>query len=166
LKKFKGVLKMKLHTIKDNSGAFSPRKRAGRGIGSGLGKTCGHGQKGQKSRSGVAIKGFEGGQMPIQLRVPKRGFNRGFVRGPSTSVVNLGSLQKVIDAKKLSAGTVVTPDVLVQVGLLRNTRGIVRLLAKGSLKEKITIEVDYASKSAISSIEKVGGQVKLPAAQE
>ena len=153
---------MKLNTIRDNHRSTSARKRVGRGIGSGLGKTCGHGQKGQKARSGVAIKGFEGGQMPIQLRVPKRGFTRGFVREGRTEIVNLGALQMAIDAKKLSATSIVTTDLLEKAGLIRNAKNTVRLLAKGELKSKITIEVAFASKSAISLVEKAGGSVTLP----
>lgn len=156
---------MKLNTIKDNQGAFSVRKRVGRGIGSGLGKTCGHGQKGQKSRSGVAIKGFEGGQMPIQMRVPKRGFKRGFVRGPRESWVNLGMIQDAITAKKLDGAAVITKDILANAGLIRSATGTLKLLAKGELKSKITIEVDQSSKSAQAFVEKLGGQVKLSAAQ-
>ncbi|HCI48553.1 MAG: 50S ribosomal protein L15 [Alphaproteobacteria bacterium RIFCSPHIGHO2_01_FULL_41_14] len=156
---------MKLNTIRDNRGATSARKRVGRGIGSGLGKTCGHGQKGQKARSGVAIKGFEGGQMPIQLRVPKRGFKRAFVRGPEGSLVNLGSIQDAIDAKKLDAAAVITKENLVSAGLIRSVAGTLKLLAKGDLTAKITIEVDQASKSAQVFVEKRGGQVKLPTIQ-
>lgn len=156
---------MKLNTIKDNQGAFSARKRVGRGIGSGLGKTCGHGQKGQKSRSGVAIKGFEGGQMPIQMRVPKRGFKRGFVRGPREFWVNLGMIQDAITAKKLDGAAVITKDILVNAGLIRSAAGTLKLLAKGELKSKITIEVDQSSKSAQAFVEKLGGQVKLSAVQ-
>jgi large subunit ribosomal protein L15 len=156
---------MKLNTIRDNRGSSSARKRVGRGIGSGLGKTSGHGQKGQKARSGVAIKGFEGGQMPIQMRVPKRGFKRAFVRGPEGLLVNLGSIQEAIEAKKLNATALITKELLVEAGLIRNTTGALKLLAKGDLKSKITIEVDQVSKSAQLFVEKLGGQVKLPLTQ-
>ncbi|MFN7663127.1 MAG: 50S ribosomal protein L15 [Alphaproteobacteria bacterium] len=157
---------MKLNTIRDNRGATSARKRVGRGIGSGLGKTCGHGQKGQKARSGVAIKGFEGGQMPIQMRVPKRGFKRGFVRGPEAMVVNLQSIQTAIDLQKINPTVVITKALLAEVGLIRGTAGALKLLAKGDLKTKITIEVDQASQSAQSFVEKLGGQVKLSSAAQ
>ena len=156
---------MKLNTIRDNPGSTSARKRVGRGIGSGLGKTCGHGQKGQKSRSGVAIKGFEGGQMPIQMRVPKRGFKRAFVRGPEGTLVNLKSIQDAIEAKKLNPSEVITKALLVEAGLIRTVAGSLKLLAKGDLKTKITIEVDQVSKAAQVFIEKLGGEVKLPATQ-
>lgn len=156
---------MKLNTIRDNRGASSVRKRVGRGIGSGLGKTCGHGQKGQKSRSGVAIKGFEGGQMPIQMRVPKRGFTRGFVRGPRECLVNLGVIQDAIDAKKLDGTSMITKNILMNAGLIRNVAGSLKLLAKGELKSKIMIEVDQVSKSAQVLVEKLGGQVKLSTIQ-
>lgn len=156
---------MKLNTIRDNQGATFARKRVGRGIGSGLGKTSGHGQKGQKARSGVAIKGFEGGQMPIQMRVPKRGFKRAFVRGPEGTLVNLKSIQDAIEAKKLNPSEVITKALLVEAGLIRTVAGSLKLLAKGELKTKITIEVDQASKAAQVFVEKLGGEVKLPAAQ-
>lgn len=152
---------MQLNKIRDNQGATAPRKRVGRGIGSGLGKTCGHGQKGQKARSGVAIKGFEGGQMPIQLRVPKRGFNRGFVRGDQKEILNLGALQVAIDAKKISTASVITASLLSKAGLIRSEKSSIRVLAKGDFKSKVTLEADHASKAAVTAIEKNGGEIKI-----
>ena len=151
---------MKLNEIRDNSGARKPRKRVGRGAGSGTGKTAGAGQKGQKSRSGVAINGFEGGQMPIYRRLPKRGFNNIFRKDYRT--VNIGRVQQAIDAKKLDAGQTVDAAALVAAGLIKSARDGVRLLAKGELSAKITIEVAGASKAAIEAVEKAGGKVIVP----
>ncbi|MEZ5666998.1 MAG: 50S ribosomal protein L15 [Alphaproteobacteria bacterium] len=160
---------MKLNQLSDNPGAHRPRKRVGRGIGSGLGKTSGHGQKGQKSRSGVAINGYEGGQMPIHRRLPKRGFTNYPFR-VTYDVVNLGRLQKAVEAGKLKAGADVDADALVAAGLLRRKRNPVRLLAKGELSAKLTIHAAAASKAAIEAVEKAGGSVVLspvkPAAPE
>jgi large subunit ribosomal protein L15 len=151
---------MKLHEISDNAGARKARMRIGRGIGSGKGKTGGRGGKGQTARSGVRIKGFEGGQMPLHRRLPKRGFsNAPFA--PKLNEINIGRLQKAIDAGKLNAKDTITAESLVKAGVLRRTRGGVRLLGTGELKAKINIEVYGASQSAKAAVEKVGGSVKV-----
>lgn len=155
---------MKLHELADNPGATKTRKRVGRGPGSGTGKTGGRGIKGQKSRSGVAIKGFEGGQMPIYQRLPKRGFSNGAFR-KSHAVVNLGLLQKFVDAGKIDTKSPVTEDVLVESGLVRRKLDGVRVLAKGEISAKLDLTVTGASKSAIAAIEKAGGSVTLSAPQ-
>lgn len=160
---------MKLNEIKDNEGARKGRMRIGRGIGSGKGKTGGRGQKGQKSRSGVAINGFAGGQMPLHMRLPKRGFNNPF--GTDYAIVNLGMIQKFIDAKKLDAKGTIDHAALKAAGLARGGKDGVRLLAKGELKSKLTLKVDGASKGAVEAVEKVGGKVdivekKAPAAKK
>jgi len=152
---------MKLNQISDNRGAYQARKRVGRGAGSGTGKTAGRGQKGQKSRSGVAIKGFEGGQMPLHRRLPKRGFTNIFRK--KYRVVNLGRLQTAIDASKLDAGQTVTADALKTAGVIKNIRDGIRLLAKGTLSTKITIEAAGASRAAVAAVEKAGGKVVLSA---
>jgi large subunit ribosomal protein L15 len=149
---------MKLNELRDNPGARRPKKRVGRGIGSGLGKTSGRGQKGQKSRSGVAIKGYEGGQMPIYRRLPKRGFTNAPFR-TTYDIVNLGRLQQAVDAGKLDASAAVDQDALIAAGLLRRKRNPVRLLGKGELTAKLTIHVAAASKSAVAAVEKAGGSV-------
>ena len=154
---------MNLNDIRDNPGARKSRMRVGRGIGSGKGKTGGRGQKGQKSRSGVAIKGFEGGQMPLHMRLPKRGFNNPF--GKDFAEVNLGMVQKFIDAGKLDAKKVVDHEALKAAGLARGGKDGVRLLGKGELKAKVTFAVAGASKGAIEAVEKAGGSVELPAEQ-
>ena len=154
----------KLNEISDNEGARKGRMRIGRGIGSGKGKTGGRGQKGQKSRSGVAIKGFEGGQMPLHMRIPKRGFNNPF--GKDYAEVNIGMVQKFIDAKKLDAKKDIDHAALKAAGLARGGKDGVRLLAKGELTTKATFKVAGASKGAIEAVEKAGGKVDvLPAAQ-
>lgn len=150
---------MKLNELADNPGARKARTRVGRGIGSGKGKTSGAGQKGQTSRSGVAINGFEGGQMPIYRRLPKRGFKNPFRK--LFGVVNLGTLQTAVDNGVLEEGANVTIDVLVEKGLARPQKDGLRLLAKGELKAKLNIEVTGASKSAIEAVEKAGGSVKV-----
>lgn len=155
---------MKLNELADNPGATKNRKRIGRGIGSGKGKTGGRGVKGQKSRSGVAIKGFEGGQMPIHMRLPKRGFNN--INSKTFNPVNLGRLQEAIDAKKIDTKKPITTEVLVASGLVTRVRDGVRLLAKGDIKAKINIEVNGASAAAIAAVEKAGGTVTVPAAVE
>ena len=158
---------MKLNEIKDNEGSTHSRKRLGRGIGSGSGKTGGRGVKGQKSRSGVAINGFEGGQMPIYRRLPKRGFNNIFAS--DFVVVSLARIQAAIDAGKLDAKATVDAAALKAVGVIRRTKDGVRVLADGELKAKITIVVAGASKPAVEKIEKAGGTVTLlsaPAAAE
>ncbi len=153
---------MKLTDIRDNPGAKPSRTRVGRGVGSGKGKTAGRGVKGQKSRSGVAIKGFEGGQMPVHRRVPKRGFNSPF---PTLyNEVNLGRLQTAIDAGKLDASKPVTNEVLVEAGVCRRPQMGVKILGAGEIKTALTLEVAAASKSAQGAIEKAGGSVKLLAA--
>ncbi len=153
---------MKLNQIKDNEGSSKSRKRLGRGIGSGSGKTAGRGVKGQSSRSGVAINGFEGGQMPIYRRLPKRGFNNIFAE--DFVVVSLGRIQTAIDAKKLDASKLVDAAALKAAGVIRRARDGVRVLSDGELKAKISIEAAGASKAAIAKIEKAGGSIKLPTA--
>jgi len=148
---------MKLHQISDNPGARRGRKRAGRGASSGLGKTAGSGQKGQKSRSGVALAGFEGGQMPLYRRLPKRGFHNIFRK--DYREVNLGRLQGAIDDGKLDAANRIDAAALIAAGLIKSPRDGVRLLAKGALNTKISIEVAGASKAAIEAVEKAGGTV-------
>ena len=150
---------MKLNEIKDNEGARHRKMRVGRGIGSGKGKTAGRGQKGQKSRSGVAIKGFEGGQMPLHMRIPKRGFNNIFAK--DFDAVNLGMIQKFIDAKKLDASATIDQAALRAAGLSRGGKDGVRILAKGELTSKISISVAGASKGAVEAIEKAGGKVDI-----
>jgi large subunit ribosomal protein L15 len=152
---------MKLNDIRDNEGARHRRIRVGRGIGSGKGKTGGRGQKGQKSRSGVAIKGFEGGQMPLHMRLPKRGFNNPF--GKDYAEVNLGMIQKFIDAGKLDAKKVIDHEALKAAGLARGGKDGVRLLGKGELKAKASFKVDGASKGAVAAVEKAGGSVEVAA---
>ncbi len=150
---------MKLNEIKDNEGSTHSRKRLGRGIGSGSGKTGGRGVKGQKSRSGVAINGFEGGQMPIYRRLPKRGFNNIFAA--DYVVVSLARIQAAVDAGKLDAKVTVDAAALKAAGVIRRAKDGVRVLADGELKAKITLEVAGASKSAVEKIEKAGGKVTL-----
>jgi len=150
---------MKLNEIADNRGARKPRTRVGRGIGSGLGKTGGRGVKGQKSRSGVAIKGFEGGQMPLHRRLPKRGFNN--INRRDYVEVNLGRLQEAVDAGKIDAANEVTAESLVAAGVIRRAKDGVRLLGTGELKAKLKLVVAGASKSAIAAVEKAGGSVQV-----
>ena len=149
---------MKLNEIADNPGATKRRKRVGRGPGSGMGKTAGRGIKGQKSRSGVAIAGYEGGQMPLYQRLPKRGFNK--PNRKEYSVTNLGLIQKFIDAGKLDAGNI-TEDTLIESGLVRRKLDGIRVLAKGELTAKAAITVTGASKSAIAAVEKAGGSLTV-----
>lgn len=149
----------KLNDLRDNDGARYKFKRVGRGIGSGKGKTSGRGVKGQGSRTGVALMGFEGGQMPIYRRLPKRGFNKPFAK--EYVEVNLGRLQAAIEAGKVDAGKTIDADVLKAAGLVGNVRDGVRLLARGELKTKVTIEVTGASKAAVEAVEKLGGSVKV-----
>jgi len=152
---------MKLNELSDNPGAHKSRIRVGRGIGSGKGKTGGRGVKGQKSRSGVAVKGFEGGQMPIYRRMPKRGFKNPFRK--EYAVVNLSRLQQAIDDKRIDAKKTIDTAALQAAGLIgRQIGGGVRLLANGELKAKITIDVAGASKAAVEAVEKAGGMVVLP----
>ncbi len=150
---------MKLNEIKDNDGARKGRMRVGRGIGSGKGKTAGRGQKGAKARSGVAINGFEGGQMPLHMRLPKRGFNNVFAK--DYSVVNLGLVQKAVDAGKLDAASVIDQAALRAAGLSRGGKDGVRLLAKGEFSAKLSFSVAGASKGAVEAVEKAGGKVDV-----
>ena len=149
---------MKLNEIKDNEGAMHRRKRVGRGIGSGLGKTGGRGVKGQKSRSGVAIKGYEGGQMPIYRRLPKRGFTAR--NSKDYNVVSLGRIQQAVDAKRLDAKGTVTVETLRDAGIFKRVRDGVRIVSQGDYSAKLTFEVAGASKGATETIEKAGGSVK------
>jgi large subunit ribosomal protein L15 len=151
---------MKLNDLRDKDGATHSKKRLGRGIGSGSGKTGGRGVKGQKARSGVAINGFEGGQMPLYRRLPKRGFNNIFAK--SFVVVSLARIQVAIDAKKLDAKATVTAESLVAAGVIRRVKDGVRILSDGEIKAKLAFDVAGASKAAIEKIEKAGGSVKLP----
>jgi large subunit ribosomal protein L15 len=153
---------MRLNEIRDNPGAHYRAKRVGRGIGSGKGKTAGHGGKGQLGRSGVALNGFEGGQTPLHRRLPKRGFNNKIFQ-KDYKVVNLGRLQQALDAGKLNAEGTVDAKSLVTAGVLRRAGDGVRLLAKGELKAALTIEVAGASKAAVAAVEAAGGKVVLPA---
>jgi large subunit ribosomal protein L15 len=157
---------MKLSDIADNAGSRKKRMRVGRGIGSGKGKTSGRGGKGQTARSGVRIKGFEGGQMPLHRRLPKRGFNNVF--RVEYAEINLDRIQQAIDAKAIDATSAINAESLVKAGVLRRAKAGVRLLGRGELKAKINIEVHGASKSAIEAVEKAGGSVKIlaPAKQE
>ena len=153
---------MKLHELSDNPGASKKRTRVGRGPGSGKGKTAGRGIKGQKSRSGVAINGYEGGQMPLYQRLPKRGFNK--PNRKAFAVVNLGLIQKFIDEKKIDAKAEITEDVLVDSGLVRRKKDGIRVLAKGDFSAKATISVTGASKSAVAVVEKAGGSLNVTTA--
>ncbi|MDV3457620.1 50S ribosomal protein L15 [Sphingomonas sp. HF-S4] len=150
---------MKLNDLRDNAGARPSKIRVGRGIGSGKGKTAGRGQKGQKSREGVSINGFEGGQMPLHMRIPKRGFNNIFAK--DYAEVNLGAIQKAVDSGKLTA-TDVDQAALDAAGLTRGGKDGVRLLAKGELTAKLNFTVAGASKSAKEAVEKAGGSVTIP----
>jgi len=159
---------MKLNEIRDNKGARKSRVRVGRGIGSGVGKTAGRGQKGQKSRSGVSVFGFEGGQMPLHMRIPKRGFNNIFAK--DYAEVNLGAIQKAVDAGKIEAGASLDHAALKAAGLARGGKDGVRLLGKGELSAKLSFTVAGASKGAIEAVEKAGGKVDViavvPAAEK
>ena len=154
---------MKLNEIRDNPGARKGRMRVGRGIGSGKGKTGGRGQKGQKSREGVSIAGFEGGQMPLHMRIPKRGFNNIFAK--DFAEVNLGLVQKAIDAGKLDVNAVIDHAALKNAGLARGGKDGVRLLGKGEFTAKAKFAVNGVSAGAKAAVEKAGGSVELPAAQ-
>ena len=150
---------MELNQLHDNQGARKTRMRVGRGVGSGKGKTCGRGYKGQKSREGVAVKGFEGGQMPINRRLPKRGVNNLFRRQVET--VNLRDLSRALEAKKLDGNAPVNRESLKRAGLIRSDKSLVKLLATGELSGKLTIEVALASKAAINKVSNAGGTVTL-----
>ena len=149
---------MKLNELRDNAGATKARIRVGRGIGSGKGKTCGRGVKGQKSRSGVSVNGFEGGQMPIYRRLPKRGFNNPFAK--EYAIINLDTLQKAVDAGKLSADAI---DLLslMNAGIISKPMDGLRLLARGAVTSSINVTVNSASKAAITAVEKAGGKVTV-----
>lgn len=151
---------MKLNELKNNEGATKDRTRVGRGIGSGKGKTCGVGQKGQKSRSGVAINGFEGGQMPIYMRMPKSGFNN---KRFTTNYAELttGKLQAAIDAKQIDGSKVIDDETLVKAGVIRRKRDGVKLLTKGDLKAKVQLKIAKATKSAQEAVEKAGGKIEF-----
>ena len=155
---------MKLNEIRDNAGARTNRKRVGRGIGSGTGKTSGSGHKGQKARSGVSINGFEGGQMPIHRRLPKRGFNNIFRK--QYVVINVGALQAAVDAKKIDAKKTVDTAALKAAGLVTKAKDGIRLLANGEISAKLNIEVACASAAAIAAVEKAGGSVTVAAAEK
>ena len=155
---------MRLNDLRDNPGATKKRMRIGRGPGSGKGKTGGRGIKGQKSRSGVAINAYEGGQMPLYQRLPKRGFNK--PNRKKFAVINLGILQKFVDAKKIDAKKPVTEDVLVESGLVRRKLDGVRILAKGELTAKLDLTVTGASKAAVEAVEKAGGSLTVAAPAE
>lgn len=152
---------MRLNELRDNAGSTKTRTRVGRGIGSGKGKTGGRGVKGQKARSGVAIKGFEGGQMPLHMRLPKRGFNK--PNRLAFAEVNIGRLEKAIAEKKIDAKKPIDAGVLVAAGLVRRVKDGVRLLAKGELKSKVEITVAGATKTAIEAVEKAGGKITVVA---
>ncbi|WP_439272469.1 50S ribosomal protein L15 [Pseudochrobactrum sp. HB0163] len=151
---------MKLNELRENPGATKARKRVGRGIGSGSGKTGGRGVKGQKSRSGVSINGFEGGQMPIYRRLPKRGFTNIFAK--SYNVVSVGRIQEAVNAGKLDAKASVTTEALIAAGLVRRAKDGFRVVSDGEITTKLVIEAAGASKAAVEKIEKAGGSVKLP----
>ncbi|MBO1020753.1 MULTISPECIES: 50S ribosomal protein L15 [unclassified Methylobacterium] len=150
---------MKLNEIHDNDGATKNRMRVGRGIGSGKGKTAGRGVKGQKARTGVSIKGFEGGQMPLHRRLPKRGFNN--LYSTDLNEVNLGRVQQAVDAGRLDASAVVTVETLIAAGIIARPRDGVKLLGVGELTAKLSFEVTRASKSAVEAVEKIGGSVNV-----
>jgi large subunit ribosomal protein L15 len=151
---------MKLNELRDVDGATHSRKRVGRGIGSGKGKTSGRGVKGQSSRSGVAINGFEGGQMPIYRRLPKRGFKNPFSK--SFNEISVGKVQEAIDSGRLDGKKAVTIEALVEAGLIRRAKDGVRILGSGEIKSKVSFDIAGASKSAIEKVEKAGGSVKVP----
>ena len=154
---------MKLHELRDNEGAVRKKKRVARGPGSGKGKTAGRGIKGQKSRSGVAINGYEGGQMPLYQRLPKRGFNK--PNQKKFAVVNLGLIEKFIEAGKLDAKAEINEDALIASGLVRRKLDGIRVLAKGEFKSKVTLNVTGASKSAVDAVENAGGTLTTLAAE-
>lgn len=150
---------MQLNQLKDRQGARKARKRVGRGMGSGTGKTSGRGQKGQKSRSGVSLLGFEGGQMPLYRRLPKRGFKNPFSR--DCAELTLASLERAVSSGKIDASKPVTEDILRAAGVVKKSRNGVRLLATGELKAKLTIEVSGATKGAIAAVEAAGGSITV-----
>lgn len=155
---------MRLNEIRDNDGAHRPAKRVGRGIGSGTGKTSGKGQKGQKSRSGVSLLGFEGGQMPLYRRLPKRGFNNPFSK--DFAELTTGKLQKAIDAGKIDVKGTISGTELLAAGAVRKSKDGVRLVLKGELSVKVQLDVAYATKGAIAAVEKAGGKVTVAEKKE
>jgi large subunit ribosomal protein L15 len=155
---------MKLNDLRDNPGARKKPMTVGRGIGSGKGKTCGRGVKGQKARTGVSIRGFEGGQMPLHRRLPKRGFKTMFPT--DYAELNVGRLQEAIDDGRIDIKNEITEDMLLENGVVSKSRDGVRLLGKGQIKAKVQITVSGASKSAIASVEKAGGKVTILAVEE
>jgi len=152
---------MKLNELRDNPGAAKKQKRVARGPGSGKGKTAGRGIKGQTSRSGVALGGYEGGQMPLYRRLPKRGFTK--PNAKHYAVINLGLIQKFIDAGKIDASVEITEDLLVASGLVRRKLDGIRVLAKGEATSALNLSVTGASKSAVEAVEKAGGSLKVSA---
>ena len=155
---------MRLNELHDNPGANKTKKRIGRGPGSGKGKTGGRGLKGQKSRSGVSLNGYEGGQMPLYMRLPKRGFNK--PNRKEFAVVNLGLIQKFVDLKKLDAKIEINEDILVESGIVRRKLDGVRILGKGVITSKVNISVSGASKTAVEAVEKLGGVLKTLSAAD
>lgn len=154
---------MKLNELRDNPGAARKQKRVARGPGSGKGKTAGRGIKGQKSRSGVAINAYEGGQMPLYMRLPKRGFNK--PNRKEFAVINLGLIQKFVDAGKLDATAEITEETLVSTGIVRRKLDGIRVLGKGELTAALTLTVTGASQSAVEAVEKAGGKLTVTAPQ-
>lgn len=150
---------MNLNELNDNEGAVKARMRVGRGVGSGKGKTCGRGVKGQKSRRGVSINGFEGGQMPIHMRIPKRGFNK--LNAKTYNWVNLSDIEKAVKAGKLDVKAEITEETLVATGVVRRTKDGIRLLGKGELTAKVNLVLSGATQTAIAAVEKAGGSVTL-----
>ena len=150
---------MELNTLKDNKGATSSLKRVGRGTGSGIGKTSGKGHKGQKSRSGVSINGFEGGQMPIHRRLPKRGFKK--YNRKTYKILNLGDIQNIIDKGKIDATKEINNQMIISSGIFSNIKDGIRVLARGEIKNKVNIIVNGASKTAIEKVKKAGGSLKI-----
>ena len=150
---------MKLNTLKDNKGATSSLKRVGRGTGSGIGKTSGKGHKGQKSRSGVSINGFEGGQMPIHRRLPKRGFKK--YNRKTYKILNLGDIQNIIDKGKIDPTKEINNEMIISSGIFSNIKDGIRVLARGEIKNKVNIIVNGASKTAIEKVKKAGGSLKI-----
>ena len=150
---------MELNTLKDNKGATSSLKRVGRGTGSGIGKTSGKGHKGQKSRSGVSINGFEGGQMPIHRRLPKRGFKK--YNRKTYKILNLGDIQNIIDKGKIDPTKEINNEMIISSGIFSNIKDGIRVLARGEIKNKVNIKVNGASKTAIEKVKKAGGSITL-----
>ena len=150
---------MELNTLKDNKGATSSLKRVGRGTGSGIGKTSGKGHKGQKSRSGVSINGFEGGQMPIHRRLPKRGFKK--YNRKTYKILNLGDIQNIIDKGKIDTTKEINNEMIISSGIFSNIKDGIRVLARGEIKNKVNIIVNGASKTAIEKVKKAGGSLKI-----